>query len=189
MERMGLVCLCWFGLSFWGYAQEAGMGQKKREGMLAPSLVFPYSLLPIPHSLLETPTFDPSNPLPGKKEATPTGKRAILPTILSLTLAASGIYVAKHAIIEDAVLGQHLPHGSFAVATFAAAMPSIGRLFVPTKHPVRNALLYSSGRMFTFMLFSACNFGVSQGGRVFAEVGFLTFTAVDIGTTFLLRYP
>jgi hypothetical protein len=134
-------------------------------------------------------SFDPDDPLPGKKKPVLNGPRAIVPALLSLTMAGGSSFLAYKVIVDEAKLGQPLPRGSFFVGMMAVTYPSVGRLFVPENHTLRSAILFSSARFFTLVLFHSSNIGVSEGGRVVAQASFLTLSALDIGLTARLRFP
>jgi hypothetical protein len=133
--------------------------------------------------------FDPDDPLPGKKKPVLTGPRAIIPAVLSLTLASGSSFVAYKVIVEDSLLGKSLPKGSFLVGMMAVTYPSVGRLFVPENNTLRSAILFSTARVFTFALYYSSNLGVSSTGREVAQVAFLGLSALDIGLTARLRFP
>lgn len=134
-------------------------------------------------------TFDPKNPLPGKKEARPSGQRAIVPALLSLTLSGCGTFLAYKVIVEDSGFGNSLPPGSLAVASLVSVYPSIGRMLVPQNHTMRSAILLSSGRFFSFALFYSATIGVSRAGKGIAEASFLALSVADVVTTARLRFP
>jgi hypothetical protein len=133
-------------------------------------------------------TFDAKNPLPGKK-APPSGPRAIVPALLSLTLSGCGAFLAYKVIVEEAQVGGGLPPGSLVVASLVSVYPSLGRLLVPQNHSIRSAVLFSSGRFLSFALFYSANIGVSRGAKGFSEVSFLALSALDVWSTARLRFP
>jgi hypothetical protein len=134
-------------------------------------------------------TFDPKNPLPGKKAPPPSGPRAIVPALLSLTLSGCGAFLAYKVIVEESEFGEPLPPGSLVVASLASVYPSLGRLLVPESHTKRSAILFTSGRLLSFALFYSATIGVSRGARVLSEASFLTLSALDVASTGRLRFP
>jgi hypothetical protein len=134
-------------------------------------------------------SFDPKNPLPGKKAERPNGPRAIVPALLSLTLSGGGTFLAYKVIVEEARFGKPLPSGSLVVASLASVYPSVGRLLVPQNHTMRSAILLSSGRLMSFALFYSSIVGVSRGAQVLSEASFLTLSVIDVVTTARLRFP
>lgn len=134
-------------------------------------------------------SFDPQNPLPGRKKEKPTGPRAILPALLSLGLATGGTILAKEVILEGADLGDRTPPHELLTGLVISAAPSVGRLLVPSGHPIRAATLLSLGRFAAVNLFFAARTGVSEGGERFASVVFLGISAADVVSTAFLRFP